>query len=285
MTISPMSSISVCNPAGSTPPPPRFAAVDSFSWSSLVFTILSGLVVIGVEIGVLVFFAMPTSWQLVATVSVAIVASVILFVLGVYHMLSKFLNVDDKLLEKKALLNTEFQCVLDQISKRKYQLDLEKTSLADTEVKLDSVREQISSLEKEVEHHSSQIEQVSLVSYEHQKQAVEDFLAKRLDKEIYHELVCSLSRTISAKAEGKEVSPLFNVPTTMNTLSQSIKNIELSLSMMRKTISDYDKETQKMKELEQREQGIIIKQPTVTKGQQDGSQPGEGGGGVDDDLF
>ncbi|XBU53936.1 hypothetical protein ABCH17_01635 [Chlamydia abortus] len=54
-----------------------------------VIALLAGMVLVGTLIGALVFFALPTSVTLVALVSVALLASVILLSMAMYNLVSQ----------------------------------------------------------------------------------------------------------------------------------------------------------------------------------------------------
>ncbi|AEG88752.1 incA family protein [Chlamydia psittaci C19/98] len=100
--------------------------------------LLAGMVLIGTLIGTLVFFALPTSVTLVALVSTALLASVILLSMSMYNVVSQSRRVpgDARLGEENTRLQAEMIELREQLICSEARLEEERGRCSELSVKL-----------------------------------------------------------------------------------------------------------------------------------------------------
>ncbi|WP_415926562.1 hypothetical protein [Chlamydia vaughanii] len=124
---------------------------------SLVFTLLAGVLLIGLEIGFLLFHVLSASWIFSVAVAAAIAVSTALFGLAMYQIVSRYKEANSVLIEeakykeqKADLENLRLQTALSsqQLAHRNYEQQLiEKISCL--EKNLYSIRKEMRFINKE----------------------------------------------------------------------------------------------------------------------------------------
>ncbi|WP_244989871.1 hypothetical protein [Chlamydia abortus] len=97
-----------------------FSSKSPIKYQRIATTIAlsSGMVLVGTLIGALVFFALPTSITLVALVSIALLASVILLSMAMYNLVSQSRRVSNhaQLCEENTRLQAEIIELREKLS-------------------------------------------------------------------------------------------------------------------------------------------------------------------------
>ncbi|WP_348663078.1 hypothetical protein [Chlamydia vaughanii] len=95
--------------------------------------VIAGLTVLALEIGFLVFFALPGSLLLVLLVSLAMLTSVILFAMTMYQLITRILKPkdieDDKMVEERGKLLLEIENLTKQLTDEQVKLTESKSEV------------------------------------------------------------------------------------------------------------------------------------------------------------
>ncbi|WP_348663076.1 hypothetical protein [Chlamydia vaughanii] len=95
-----------------------------FSWVVAAITLLAGVFLLSLEVGALVFFALPTSAFLSVLTCVAICATLVLLGIAMYQFVAKSLKTaikDTRFLEEKAQLIKEIVLLRSQIKEKQVE--------------------------------------------------------------------------------------------------------------------------------------------------------------------
>ncbi|WP_348663063.1 hypothetical protein [Chlamydia vaughanii] len=153
----------------------RHPSINKYAWLATTIAVLAGLTVLAVEISVLVLFALPTSLLLTALVSLAIVASLLLFGMTIYQLITRYLKpdpIEDRrsteeklLLEIKSLKTQLHNEKLEKANRNSEEL-IEKEALAKQSGALRAVEERIALLRQQLDHVAAvtkYLEEISLL--------------------------------------------------------------------------------------------------------------------------
>ncbi|WP_348663074.1 hypothetical protein [Chlamydia vaughanii] len=123
------------------------------SWVAAAITLLAGVLLIVLEVGCLVAFALPTSTFLTVLVSLAIAASVFLLCMAFYQLVTKFIRFatdDAKFETEKTQLTIELENLRNQLEEAqshavdsKSAVDVEKHLLEGKNAQLTITKEKI----------------------------------------------------------------------------------------------------------------------------------------------
>ncbi|WP_348663065.1 hypothetical protein [Chlamydia vaughanii] len=137
------------------------ASVSTYSWVAAAITLLAGVLLIALEVGCLVAFALPSSTLLVALVSLVIVASVFLFGMALYQLVTKFIKFvsdDAKFETERIQLASEIKALQTQLNEERSRVvdsksafNTEKRLFAEKEAELTAIRKTIAGVQRQWE--------------------------------------------------------------------------------------------------------------------------------------
>ncbi|WP_349821522.1 IncA family protein [Chlamydia abortus] len=138
MTTSPVNTNPIATHISTTQHTLSNTSVSKYQRIATAIALLAGMVLVGTLIGALVFFALPTSVTLVALVSVALLASVILLSMAMYNLVSQSRRVssDPQLGEENTRLEAEMIRLREQLIRFEAQLAEEQGRCSELSVKL-----------------------------------------------------------------------------------------------------------------------------------------------------
>ncbi|WP_415926561.1 hypothetical protein [Chlamydia vaughanii] len=131
-----------------------------FSWVAAVIILLTSILLLSLEVGILVFFAIPTSLLFSVLIGVAIGATLILIGATLYHLAKKILKVtaeDAQFLEEKtqlikqiSLLQSQIEEEQLEIKKKEQAIELLKLSRTEKDEELKRAEESLSDLKAQL---------------------------------------------------------------------------------------------------------------------------------------
>lgn len=187
MTTSPVNTNPIATHVSTTQHTLFSTSVSKYQRIATAIALLAGMVLVGTLVGALVFFALPTSVTLVALVSVALLASVILLSMAMYNLVSQSRRVssDPQLGEENTRLEAEMIGLREQLIRSEAQLAEEQGRCSELSVKLMSVigdlaqaNQEKTSLESKVQALKELVASYPAIAEEAQKMQAE--LKKRI---------------------------------------------------------------------------------------------------------
>ncbi|QXE26849.1 IncA family protein [Chlamydia buteonis] len=148
-----------------------------------VIALLAGMVLIGTLIGALVFFALPTSVTLVALVSIALLASVILLSMAMYNLISQSRKVpsDAQLGEENTRLQAEMIELREQLIRSESKFEEEQGRCSELSMKLMSAIGDLEQVNQEKVSLESKVHALQELAAGHPAISVE---AQKIQKEL-----------------------------------------------------------------------------------------------------
>ncbi len=138
MTTSPVNTNPIATHVPTTQHALSSISASKYQRIATAIALLAGMVLIGTLIGALVFFALPASVTLVALVSTALLASVILLSMSMYNVVSQSRRVpgDAQLDEENTRLQAEMIDLREQLIRSEARLEEERGRCSELSVKL-----------------------------------------------------------------------------------------------------------------------------------------------------